>query len=315
MPHSHFKQPARARALAICFCALAALLTGTAAHARIHSRARPTISGTPASTDVAGDAYSFTPTASAPSGYTLKFSISGKPTWASFNTATGRLTGTPTTANVGSFADIAISVSDGVARASLAPFTIKVSAPTSTAPTNTPPTISGTAPTAATVGTLYNFTPKASDGDGDALSFSVQNLPAWAIFSIATGTISGTPVAANVGTDSNIVISVSDGYTSASLAPFSIEVSQPVTSGTATLTWTAPTTNTNGSALTDLAGYHIYYGTSPSALSSVVDIPNPGTTTYAISSLASGTWYFAVNAYTTSGTESALSNTGSKSIP
>ena len=125
----------------------------------------------------------------------------------------------------------------------------------------------------------------------------------------------GTPGTADVGTDSNIVISVSDGYTSASLAPFSINVSQPATLGTATITWTAPVTNTDGSALTDLAGYHVHYGTSPSALSTVVDVGSPGTTTYTVGNLSSGTWYFAVTAYTTSGLESALSKTGSKSIP
>lgn len=304
------------RQLAICACALAMIVTGTAANARNHWRLRaPAISGTPPTTDTAGQPYSFTPTASAPRGYTLTFSISGKPAWASFDASTGQLSGTPTTANIGSFASIVISVSDGVASSSLAPFSITVSAPP-----NTAPTISGTPPAAATAGTPYSFTPTAGDTDGDTLSFSVQNKPAWATFSIATGTLSGTPGTADVGTDSNVVISVSDGYTSASLAPFSINVSQPATTGTATagtatVTWTAPVTNTDGSALTDLAGYHVHYGTSPSALSTVIDVGSPGTTSYTVGSLSSGTWYFAVSAYTTSGLESALSTTGSKSIP
>jgi Putative Ig domain len=316
-----FKHPAGGRRLAFGACALAAIMQLAAAHAHgyyHHWQPRPTISGTPSTTDVAGNAYSFTPTASAPRGYTLTFSISGKPSWASFNRTTGQLAGTPTAANVGSFANIAIGVSDGVASASLAPFTIKVSAPVNSAPpppSNTPPTISGTPASTAAVGTLYSFTPKASDTDGDPLSFSVQNKPSWASFSIASGALSGTPTSANAGTYSSIVISVSDGHTSASLAPFSINVPQPATSGSATLTWTAPVTNTNGSALTDLAGYHIHYGSSPSALSTVIDIANAGTTSYTVSNLASGTWYFAVSAYTTSGDESALSNTGSKSIP
>lgn len=313
MHRSNFQRPARPRKLALCACTLAMLAAITAAHAHGHYHwkiSSPTISGTPPTTDVAGTAYSFTPTASGPSGYTLTFSISGKPSWASFNTANGQLTGTPTTAAVGTFANITITVSDGLASSSLAPFSITVSAPP--AP-NSAPTISGTPGTADTVGTPYTFTPQASDTDGDALSFSVQNLPSWATFSIATGGVSGTPTTA--GTYSNIVISVSDGYTSVSLAPFSVNVTQPVTSGAATLTWTAPVTNTDGSALTDLAGYHIYYGSSPSTMTSVVDIANPGTTNYTLGSLASGTWYFAVNAYTTSGTESTLSNIGSKSIP
>ena len=313
MHHSNIDHSARVRQLAVCACILAALLAVPAAHARTRWRLRPSISGTPATSDVAGTPYSFTPSASGPSGYTLSFSISGKPAWASFDPTTGQLSGTPTAA--GSFANIVIRVSDGVASASLSPFTITVSAPTVTN-SNSPPTISGTPATADTTGTAYTFTPKASDTDGDALSFSVQNLPSWATFSIATGTVSGTPTTANVGTYSNIVISVSDGYTSASLAPFSINVTQPApTTGSATLNWTAPLYNTDGSAVTDLAGYHVYYGTSPSSLSTVIDVASAGTTSYTVNSLAAGTWYFAVNAYTTSGAESALTNTVSTSIP
>lgn len=310
MRHSNFKRAARIHWLAMCGCVLATSLAGTTVHARTRWYLRPVISGTPATTDVAGQAYSFTPSASGPRGYTLTFSISGKPAWASFNTATGQLAGTPTSA--GSFADIKISVSDGLAKASLSPFTITVSSPLNT---NTAPTISGTPATTDIAGTAYTFTPTASDTDGDPLSFSVQNAPSWAIFSIATGTLSGTPVAANVGTYSNIVISVSDGHTSVALPAFSISVSQPATSGTATLSWTAPTTNTDGSALTDLAGYHIHYGNSPSSLSTVIDVASPGTLSYTVGSLASGTWYFAVSAYTTSGLESALSSTGTKAVP
>lgn len=313
MPISNFKRRARTAGLAICVCS-AMLIASNAASAG-HWRFRPTIFGAPAATDVAGNAYSFTPTAYGPRGYKLTFSVSGKPAWASFNTATGLLAGTPTDANVGSFANIVISVSDGVARASLAPFTITVSAPSSTPPPPAPPTISGSAPPTATVGTLYTFTPAASDTAGTALSFSVQNLPAWATFSIATGTVSGTPAAANVGSYSGIVISVSNGDASASLAPFSITVNQPAASGTATMTWTAPVSNTDGSALTDLAGYNIYYGTSASAMSTEITVSNAGVTSYTVSGLGSGTWYFAVTAYTTGGLESARSNTGSKVIP
>lgn len=313
MHRSNITLRARALQLAIGVCAIAALFTGATASARTRWWTRPVISGTPSTSDVAGTPYSFTPTAKGPSGYTLTFSISGKPAWASFNSANGRLSGTPGAANVGSSPNIVITVSDGVAHASLPSFNISVSA---AAANTAPPTISGTPPAADNVGTAYSFTPTATDASGAALSFSVQNKPAWAAFSIATGALSGTPTAANVGTYSGIVISASDGTSSASLGPFSITVNQPAaTSGTATLTWQAPVTNTDGSALTDLAGYHIYYGSSPSALTTVVDVANAGATTYTVNSLGSGTWYFAVNAYTTGGADSSLSNTGTKSIP
>jgi putative Ig domain-containing protein len=311
MQYSNTGRAARTSQLLICACALAALFAGTTAHGRNHWRQKLTISGTPATTDIVGQAYSFTPTASGSNGATLTFSISGKPSWASFSPSTGQLAGTPTVA--GTFSNIVITVSDSYAQSSLSAFTITVSAPTSA-----PPIISGTPATTDVAGTAYSFTPQASDASGAALSFSVQNKPAWASFSIANGTLSGTPTTTDVGTYSNIVISVSDGTNSAALAPFSIDVTQPAPAPTppsATLSWTAPTTNTDGSAVTDLAGYHIYYGTSPSSLTTVIDVGNPATTSYTVNNLSSGTWYFAVNAYTTGGVDSALSNTGTKSIP
>lgn len=280
------------------------------------SSAAPKISGTPAASIAAGNYYAFTPKASGPTGYPLSFSITGKPAWAGFNRLSGQLLGTPTAANVGKYSNIIIRVSDGVKSASLAPFAISV---TTTASSGGGPTISGTPPTAVAVGTAYAFTPKATVPSGDSMSFSVKNKPAWASFSIAKGTISGTPAAANVGTYSGIVISASDGIASASLAPFAITVSQPSTGGTgagsAVLHWTAPTRNTNGSALTNLAGYHIHYGKSPSSMTTSVTVASAGATSYTVSNLASGTWYFAVNAYTTAGTASSFSNTGSKAIP
>ena len=88
----------------------------------------------------------------------------------------------------------------------------------------------------------------------------------------------------------------------------------PVATGSATLAWTAPTANTNGSALNDLAGYHIHYGASAHSLTLTVDVPSASTTNYVISNLSAGTWYFGITAYTNAGLESALSNVGSKTI-
>ena len=84
--------------------------------------------------------------------------------------------------------------------------------------------------------------------------------------------------------------------------------------GTATLTWVAPATNTNGTPLTDLAGYHIRYGTSPDALSQVIDLAGSRSTEFEVSGLTPGTYYFSVSAYTSAGTESEGSAVESKSI-
>jgi len=88
----------------------------------------------------------------------------------------------------------------------------------------------------------------------------------------------------------------------------------PPTSGNATLSWQAPTTNTNGAPLTDLAGYRIYYGTSASNLSDTIPLTGVGLQTYVIVNLAPGTWYFAVKAIASTGVESALSDIVSKTI-
>lgn len=80
------------------------------------------------------------------------------------------------------------------------------------------------------------------------------------------------------------------------------------------VTWTAPTTNTNGTALTNLAGYTIHYGTSRSALIQSVNVQNAGATDYVVQGLTGGTWYFAVTSYTNSGLQSNYSTVVSTTI-
>lgn len=191
-----------------------------------------------------------------------------------------------------------------------------VSAPSSPAtPAASTPRISGSAGPTATAGQAYSFVPVASDPAGGALTFSIVGKPAWAAFDTATGRLSGTPTTANLGTTSGIVITVSNGSASASLAAFSITVVAPVTtSGTATLSWTAPQTRVDGSALTNLAGYKIYYGTQSGSYSAQVSITTPGTTTYVIQNLGPGTYYFVTTAVDSDGNESSFSAERTKTI-
>lgn len=178
---------------------------------------------------------------------------------------------------------------------------------------NQVPTISGSSPAAVNAGTAYNFVPAATDADGDALTFSIQNKPEWATFVAATGQLSGMPDAAEVGTYSNIAISVSDGKASGTLGPFSVTVSA-LSNGRVTLSWTAPTENTDGTALTDLAGYKIRYGTSAGSLTNTIDVSTAGISTYIVEDLAPATWYFAVAAVTAAGVESDHSNVANQKI-
>jgi hypothetical protein len=182
-------------------------------------------------------------------------------------------------------------------------------------------TISGTPSTSVTVGTNYSFTPTAGDSDGGALKFSIANAPAWAKFNAATGQLSGSPTVTQTGTTMNIVITAADGSATAALPAFSITVtgtaaSTPSGSGTATVKWIAPTENSNGTALTNLAGYTVYYGTNASTLSegTSIQVSNPATLSYTVTGLGSGTWYFAVASYTSTGQISSLSSVSSKTI-
>ncbi|MBO2698522.1 fibronectin type III domain-containing protein [Shewanella algae] len=88
----------------------------------------PSISGTPAGSVDQDSYYSFIPTATDPDQDPLTFSISNKPAWASFNTASGELSGTPLREHVGVSDNIIIRVTDGALSTDLAPFSVEVKA-------------------------------------------------------------------------------------------------------------------------------------------------------------------------------------------
>ncbi len=178
---------------------------------------------------------------------------------------------------------------------------------------NSAPTISGSPTTAAVTGRAWTFTPTATDPNGDRITFEIQNRPAWATFDNATGRLSGTPSAANVGSFANVVISATDGNGRSSLPAFSINVSA-IASGTATVAWTAPTTRSDGTALTNLAGYRIYYGVGPNSFDNVIEVNTVGVTNFVVENLSVGTWYFAVSARDSTGAESGLSTAATKTI-
>jgi hypothetical protein len=269
----------------------------------------PRISGAPAGAVVAGSTYIFQPSANDPNGDPLAFAVLNKPVWALFDTATGRLSGTPSKATVGQTAGIVITVSDGKSMASLAPFAVEV------IQLNQAPTISGTPSSSVAAGTPYSYQPVAIDNAGNKLTFSIANKPAWATFDTTTGALKGTPSAAQSGLYANISISVSSSSGTAALPAFSIQVASPAAVGVASLRWVAPTQNTDGTPLTDLAGYHIRYGNTATSLGQSVTLTDPGILTYVVRNLASGTWYFALTAYHGNGIESELSSIVSKTIP
>jgi len=178
---------------------------------------------------------------------------------------------------------------------------------------NSAPTISGAPDTTVRQGGTYSFLPSASDPDGDMLSFSIMNLPRWANFDPMSGRLFGTPDSGDIGLYIDIQIAVSDGQASAELPTFAIEV-VAYANGAVTLSWVAPTENTDGTPLFDLAGYEIFWGGQPGSYSYSVEILNPGITTYIVEHLTAGTYYFAIKAVTDQGLASSFSNEAMKTI-
>jgi len=125
---------------------------------------------------------------------------------------------------------------------------------------------------------------------------------------------------------SNAVMLVADGSTAiiesvnevSRLGTQSIDVGPgaggPVT-GSVTLTWTAPTQNEDGSALTDLAGYKIYWGTTSGNYPNSITVNDKDATSYVVDNLSSGTYEFVATSFNTSGVESRYSAPATKVVP
>ena len=178
---------------------------------------------------------------------------------------------------------------------------------------NKAPLISGDPMDCVTENNLYDFRPQASDPDGDPLTFSVSNQPLWTDFNTGNGRISGTPGAADIGRYDNIRISVNDGTTGNSLPSFAVTVTS-IGSGAVSLSWTPPTTNGDGSVLTDLAAYKIYYGTENFSFDKELQIDNPGIASFVVENLCPNTYYFSATAINSQGLESDFSNVATKVV-
>ncbi|MEJ2405547.1 MAG: fibronectin type III domain-containing protein [Candidatus Thiodiazotropha sp.] len=123
--------------------------------------------------------------------------------------------------------------------------------------------------------------------------------------------LSGTETIDGLTADSQFTLTCSDADGSASS---SVDVTITTGNGTALLSWTPPTQNTDNSALTDLSGYVIYYGTASGSYTETVNIDNPGLTSYQIDNLSAADWYFVITAVNSSNVESAYSAEVSKTI-
>lgn len=270
----------------------------------------PAIWGEPATSVVTGSQYLFTPEASDDDGDVLTFSIRNKPGWATFETASGQLRGVPGTDDVGSYEEIVISVTDDNSVVSLAAFSIEVTAEPGQGGDpgdgGEAPSISGDPNEFAVVGTTYAFLPEASDPEGDELSFSITNKPDWASFNTSTGRLEGIPTSANVGQSGPVDLSVTDGTSISALTTFTITVEE-MGSAAYTVSWDAPTENEDGTPLTDLAGYRIYYGMISGEYTETIVIDSPGLTEYVLDNLAPGRYFLVMTAINSQDMESRYS--------
>ncbi len=86
--------------------------------------------------------------------------------------------------------------------------------------------------------------------------------------------------------------------------------------GQVALSWTAPTTNSDGSALTDLFGYEIYRSTSATGAYTQINASNVQTTSYTDTTVTNGTtYYYKVTTADTGGNESVKSSASSAATP
>jgi hypothetical protein len=249
------------------------------------------ITGTPATRVTVGETYSFKPLVKNGITPLLRFSYINKPTWSKGYRGSGLIMGAPTQAGV--WENIQIVASDGIHYAWSKPFTITVVS----ASAATRVAISGTPKTTAEVGQPYSFVPTVVATTDSKWTYTVKNKPAWAAFNGLTGALSGKPASATPASFDGIVISVSNGTSTAALPAFNIDVTE-ATAGTATLTWLKPAPNTGESAIAGLKGYLIRYGTSLAALNKEFVVPSAGSTGAEIRNLSSGMWYFEVAAVT-----------------
>jgi hypothetical protein len=124
---------------------------------------------------------------------------------------------------------------------------------------------------------------------------------------------SGTEIINALTLDSHFILSCSDANGSVSDS-VDVTITLSGDNGTALLSWTPPTQNTDGSVLTDLAGYKIYYGTASNNYSETITINNSGLSSYQIDNLTAADWYFVVTSINSSGIESSYSTEVSKTI-
>ena len=154
---------------------------------------------------------------------------------------------------------------------------------------------------AQTAGTI-TFTANKTSATGSLTPVLTWSTTPVASSCTASGAWSGTKFAS--GTETLPAITANTNYT----------LTCSWGTGSAVVSWVAPTANTNGTPLTNLAGFAVYYGTSSTSLTQSITVNNMAARSATITPLAPGTWYFKVRAINASQVQSNDSNIASKAV-
>ena len=168
-----------------------------------------------------------------------------------------------------------------------------------------------------TLATLTLAACGGSSGSSSAVS-AADTDAATALVTPNIGTIDRSQSADSSASASSVTTAASNTApaTATTTPPSSTKTTTPIKTinGVATLDWQPPTQNSDGTILTNLAGYTVYYGTDRNNLSQSVKVSNPGLASYTVTGLTSGTWYFAVTSYSADGVESTRTTTVATTI-
>jgi len=164
----------------------------------------PIITSIPITSVTVGETYVYDVKATDPDGDTLTYSLSTKPTGMTIGPATGLIKWTPKAK--GNYA-VTVKVSDG-ALSDTQSFTIVVSKPSAPPPVNHAPIIASIPDLATIVGIQYIYEVKATDPDGDVLTYSLTVKPDGMVIGSATGKITWIPDATG---SFGVTVNASDG--------------------------------------------------------------------------------------------------------
>jgi len=115
-------------------------------------------------------------------------------------------------------------------------------------------------------------------------------------------------LASNVTLQDNLTVSSIDG-TKHTIVITIIGVDEASTTADINLSWVAPSEREDNTsiALSEIAGYKIYYGTTQGQYSNSVDVNDGSAAGYTFKAFPSGTYFFVVTTYDTGGRESQYS--------